>query len=129
MSNVIFDIASSLYSASTFSSDEPRTASLSLPVNTRRGVTVRKEPGERGLGALEVRPDTQEGFVDRVDHRLETSVWNSGGCGSFYLSGTGRNIAWWPWFAWQFKRETRRVDLSDLHTEPRVARGPALSAQ
>jgi cation diffusion facilitator CzcD-associated flavoprotein CzcO len=87
---------------------------------------------KQGIRAIDVRPEVQEAFVDRVDRRMQTSVWNSGGCGSFYLSDSGRNIAWWPWFAWQFARRTKRVDLDDFHAQAphrQRAKGAACDAQ
>lgn len=69
-----------------------------------------------GLGAIDVRPEVQQDFVDKVDRRLAPSVWNSGGCSSYYLTDSGRNFTFWPGFAWQFQRTTAQVNLADYRT-------------
>ena len=46
----------------------------------------------QGAASIDVRPDVQQAFVDEVDERLQTSVWNTGGCNSYYLSGEGRDL-------------------------------------
>ncbi|MGX1810612.1 flavin-containing monooxygenase [Nocardia sp. NPDC055321] len=63
---------------------------------------------------IDVDPRVQERFIGEVDRKLAGSVWNSGGCSSYYLSPTGRNFTFWPGFAWQFQRRTARVDLRDF---------------
>ena len=40
---------------------------------------------ERGIGSIDVRADVQREFVRATDRRLATSVWNAGGCSSYYL--------------------------------------------
>ena len=38
------------------------------------------------------------------------SVWNTGGCSSWYLDATGRNTTIWPYFTWRYWQKTRRFD-------------------
>jgi hypothetical protein len=64
----------------------------------------------RGLAELEVRPDAQEAFNDGLQRRMRRTVWNAGGCASWYLDSRGRNTTLWPDFTWQFRRLTRRFD-------------------
>jgi cation diffusion facilitator CzcD-associated flavoprotein CzcO len=64
----------------------------------------------RGATRVEVRRDAQERFNARLQRRLARSVWNTGGCSSWYLDATGRNTTIWPYFTWRFWRETRRFD-------------------
>lgn len=66
-----------------------------------------------GAASIEVRADVQKGFVDYTDDRLQGSVWNSGGCSSYYLSGAGRNFTFWPGLNASFRRRMSRFDLSD----------------
>jgi hypothetical protein len=37
-------------------------------------------------------------------------VWNTGGGGSGYFDGNGRNSIQWPGFTFEFRRRTRRFD-------------------
>ncbi|OBB75893.1 NAD(P)/FAD-dependent oxidoreductase [Mycobacterium sp. 852014-52144_SCH5372336] len=81
----------------------------------------------RNLRTLEVRPEVQNAFVTDVNHKLRRSVWNTGGCSSYYLSPSGRNITFWPGFVFSFQHRMRhlrpddflaRVATSPTHTAP-----------
>ncbi|PXY34994.1 flavin-containing monooxygenase [Prauserella endophytica] len=69
----------------------------------------------RGLAAVEVRERAQEEFVREVDNGLRGSVWNTGGCASYYLDDSGRNFTFFPGFNRRFRARTRQVDLADYH--------------
>jgi cation diffusion facilitator CzcD-associated flavoprotein CzcO len=71
---------------------------------------------EHGLASIEVRPEAQQSFVEATDDRLAGSVWNAGGCSSYYLTDGGRNYTFWPGFVRTFKRRTSAVDLADYIT-------------
>jgi cation diffusion facilitator CzcD-associated flavoprotein CzcO len=64
----------------------------------------------RGAGALEVRPEVQARYNDRLQRRLRRTVWNSGGCQSWYIDANGRNSTIWPTFTWRYWQQTRRFD-------------------
>jgi hypothetical protein len=64
----------------------------------------------RGATRVEVRRDVQERFNARLQRRLARSVWNTGGCSSWYLDANGRNTTIWPYFTWRFWAKTRRFD-------------------
>ncbi|OZM74456.1 cyclohexanone monooxygenase [Amycolatopsis antarctica] len=70
----------------------------------------------RSLTSIEVRGDVQRKFVEAVDRGLRGSVWNSGGCDSYYLNDAGRNHVFFPGFNRRFRARTRNVDLSEYHT-------------
>jgi len=57
-----------------------------------------------GATTIEVRRETYESYNRDVDERMEGTVWNTGGCSSFYLDSTGRNSTQWPDFTWRFRR-------------------------
>jgi cation diffusion facilitator CzcD-associated flavoprotein CzcO len=46
--------------------------------------------------AVEPRASAQDEFIGDVDRDLKTTVWNAGGCRSWYLDRTGRNSTIWP---------------------------------
>ncbi|HEY8000539.1 MAG TPA: NAD(P)/FAD-dependent oxidoreductase [Solirubrobacterales bacterium] len=71
-----------------------------------------------GIGAVEVRPEAYERFNRHTDRRLAGSVWNEGGCSSWYLDQTGRNGVWWPGFTWQLWQRTRRFDRGNYLAHP-----------
>jgi cation diffusion facilitator CzcD-associated flavoprotein CzcO len=75
-----------------------------------------------GRVALDVRPEAQEAWTARVQERMKRTVWNTGGCTSWYLDASGRNTTVWPGTTAEFRKATRRVDLLEYGV---VRPGPA----
>jgi cation diffusion facilitator CzcD-associated flavoprotein CzcO len=65
---------------------------------------------ERGATSADLRPEAQERFDAEIQERLAGSVWNVGGCGSWYLDADGRNALMWPGTILRFRHRTRRFD-------------------
>ena len=78
---------------------------------------------EGGVSTLEVRREAVEAYDARIQERLAGSVWNTGGCASWYLDDEGRNSVIWPGFTWPFKRRTLTFDPAayELRTGREVA--------
>lgn len=74
------------------------------------------------LGEVEVREDVVSGWGDRMQDGLQRTVWNAGGCASWYFDSRGRNSAMWPTFTFRFRRALRRFDVESFRTAPAVAR-------
>ncbi|GHE00614.1 flavin-containing monooxygenase [Streptomyces alanosinicus] len=74
-------------------------------------------PGPQGTGggrtALDARPAAVEDWNRKVQERMKRTVWNTGGCTSWYLDASGRNTTIWPGTTSEFRRATRRVDLGE----------------
>ncbi|WP_236053375.1 flavin-containing monooxygenase [Streptomyces musisoli] len=74
-------------------------------------------PGPHGTGggrtALDARPAAVESWNHRVQERMKRTVWNTGGCTSWYLDASGRNTTIWPGTTTEFRTATRRVDLAE----------------
>jgi cation diffusion facilitator CzcD-associated flavoprotein CzcO len=71
---------------------------------------------ERGnLAAVEVRADVEHAGIVDLQRRLAGTVWNRGGCSSWYLDSTGRNSVMWPTFTFSYRNATRRFDLDSYH--------------
>ncbi|WP_438303671.1 flavin-containing monooxygenase [Streptomyces sp. HUAS TT11] len=66
-----------------------------------------------GRVALDARPQAVENWNDRVQERMKRTVWNTGGCTSWYLDARGRNTTIWPGTTSEFRGATRRVDLAE----------------
>jgi cation diffusion facilitator CzcD-associated flavoprotein CzcO len=64
----------------------------------------------RGLGAVEPTEQAQRAWNDDLQRRLRRSVWNTGGCSSWYLDAHGRNVTLWPRTTYKFRRLTARFD-------------------
>jgi cation diffusion facilitator CzcD-associated flavoprotein CzcO len=71
-----------------------------------------------GAGSLEVRDDVLDAHDAAVQRRLSTTVWNQGGCDSWYLDPTRRNTNNWPGYMTGYRRRTRRLDPSDYRLLP-----------
>ena len=80
---------------------------------------------ERGLGSVELRPEAQREFNADLQRRLEGTVWESGGCASWYLDSRGCNRTIWPRQTWSFRRLTRSFDLESYSVAPRPEGAPA----
>ncbi|MEU1853474.1 NAD(P)/FAD-dependent oxidoreductase [Streptomyces sp. NPDC019990] len=66
-----------------------------------------------GRVALDARPSAVRAWNHRVQERMKRTVWNTGGCTSWYLDAGGRNTTIWPGTTGEFRRATRRVDLAE----------------
>ncbi|MFF0816704.1 flavin-containing monooxygenase [Rhodococcus sp. NPDC003318] len=64
----------------------------------------------RGATRLEVRDDVQRDFNSWLHGRLSRSVWNAGGCTSWFLDHTGRNRQSWPGTGTSYWRRLRTPD-------------------
>ncbi len=76
-----------------------------------------------GLATVEVRPEAQARYNEALRAALDDTVWNTGGCRSWYLDEHGRNTTLWPGFSFRFRRQTRRFDDGSYALGPR--RSPA----
>ncbi len=65
-----------------------------------------------GRGVVEVREEVVRSYNAELEQRLEGSVWNSGGCASWYIDENGRNTTIWPGSTLPFRRR-----LSHFHPE------------
>ncbi|MFF8725779.1 flavin-containing monooxygenase [Streptomyces sp. NPDC015171] len=69
----------------------------------------------QGLRSVEVRRSAQEEFHRTLQSELSRSVWNTGGCASWYLDKHGANTTMWPGFSYAFRRITRTFDVDAYH--------------
>jgi len=69
----------------------------------------------RRIRSLEVRTDAQQRFAHMLRHRLSGSVWNTGGCMSWYVDKHGANTTIWPGFSFEFRQMTRKFDVDAYH--------------
>ncbi|MGW0774678.1 flavin-containing monooxygenase [Streptomyces sp. NPDC002835] len=81
--------------------------------------------------ALTARPSSVHAWNRRVQERMKRTVWNTGGCTSWYLDASGRNTTIWPGTTTEFRSATRHVDLAEYEViraaadrKPVAAGGP-----
>ncbi len=70
------------------------------------------------LKFMDVRPQVQRAFNQRLQARMSGTIWNTGGCKSWYFDKNGKNATQWPGFSWQFHRQTRRFDAAQYEQVP-----------
>ncbi len=70
-----------------------------------------------GVEVIEPRAAAQSEFVAGVRRRARGTVWESGGCASWYLDADGHSILW-PDSAWRFRRTLRRFDPASYRARP-----------
>jgi cation diffusion facilitator CzcD-associated flavoprotein CzcO len=81
-----------------------------------------------GAAALDARAEAQKRWCAGIEQRMASTVWSTGGCVSWYLNAAGRNPTLWPGSIREFRRATRRVDLSEYDVIPAVPPAPAGAA-
>jgi cation diffusion facilitator CzcD-associated flavoprotein CzcO len=67
-----------------------------------------------GDKTAEVRAEAQAKFNRKLQPRLDHTVWSTG-CRSWYLDKSGKNVALWPGFTFEFWLRTRRIARGDYH--------------
>jgi cyclohexanone monooxygenase len=63
-----------------------------------------------GVRAVEPTREAQRAWNDDVQRRMERTVWNRGGCSSWYLDDHGRNVTLWPRTTYTFRKLTSQFD-------------------
>ncbi|MGO8904519.1 MAG: flavin-containing monooxygenase [Solirubrobacteraceae bacterium] len=72
-----------------------------------------------GQDVVEVREQVERSYNEEIQRRLQGSVWNSGGCASWYIDANGRNAAIWPGHTLRYRRRLRRFRPGDYELRPR----------
>lgn len=68
---------------------------------------------EHGVVTVEPRAEVQAAYVADLDRRLRGTVWNTGGCASWYIDKTGRNSTLWPDATWRFRKRVRHFEPAE----------------
>src|SRR4051794_6472188 len=63
-----------------------------------------------GATRVEVKPDAQRAYNAHIQEKLADTVWNTGGCSSWYIDRNGRNATIWPDFTFRYWGQMRRFD-------------------
>jgi len=70
---------------------------------------------QRPGAALEVDAAVQRNYNSALQRRLARTVWNTGGCSSWYRTRDGLNTTLWPDFTFVFRHRLRRFDPAPYH--------------
>ncbi|NUP13852.1 MAG: SDR family NAD(P)-dependent oxidoreductase [Polyangiaceae bacterium] len=70
------------------------------------------------IAMLEVRRSVQRAFNEEVQAALSTTVFNAGGCASYYIDKNGRNSSIYPWTTVDLRWRLRKFDVEQFEIEP-----------
>jgi len=72
-----------------------------------------RQLADRGARSIEVRDDVQRRYNQEIQRSLSRTVWNSGGCQSWYLAEDGHNYTLWPGTTREFRARTQQANPED----------------
>jgi cation diffusion facilitator CzcD-associated flavoprotein CzcO len=79
-----------------------------------------QEMDRHGLATFDVREDRQREYNEKLQDRMQQTIWTTGGCSSWYLDAHGNNTTLWPSFTFLFRGLTRRFDKDAYRTTARA---------
>ncbi len=87
---------------------------LMIEAQVRYVMSCLKLMRRRRTNAMDLLPASQQRFAELLRQRLSTTVWQSGGCRSWYQDPvTGENPVIWPGSVVEYMRHTRSVYAAD----------------
>ena len=72
---------------------------------------------DQGIRAVDVRPEVERRWTAWIRKRSARTVYETGGCASYYQNGEGRNVVMWPANTAEYQLRTRRFRLSPFRAE------------
>jgi cation diffusion facilitator CzcD-associated flavoprotein CzcO len=74
---------------------------------------VMKYMKQEKVKSIEVKQEVQNLYNKEIQKKLDKSVWNTGGCSSWYKNKKGKNTSLWPGFTFEFRNRTSFFRQSD----------------
>lgn len=71
-----------------------------------------------GIEVIAVRDEPFRAVNEQVQAGLAPTVFNNGGCSSYYLDARGKNFAAWPFSTGSLRRRLSRFDLENYQATP-----------
>lgn len=71
-----------------------------------------------GLAAVEPTEEAQAAWTARIRERMKPTVWQTGGCASWYLDKFGHNTTLWPGQTFTFRQHLSRFDADKYDVTP-----------
>ena len=74
-----------------------------------------------GMAAhINVKQQSQDEYNIKIQKKLNNRVWSAGGCNSWYLSDTGKNITLYPDNARSFKKQLKEIIKGDFYLQKKI---------
>ncbi|GJE46344.1 flavin-containing monooxygenase [Methylobacterium soli] len=86
---------------------------LMIEAQVEHALSCLKAMRDKGVRVFDVKPEAQARFLADVQARMADSIWQTGGCTSWYQDHKGRNTALWPGSVLAYRRGARRARVSD----------------
>ena len=71
-----------------------------------------------GAAVTELWQEAQDAFNRDMKQQMDGSVWQTGGCSSWYLDDHGNNTTLWPDFTFRFRKLTAAWDEEHYESRP-----------
>jgi cation diffusion facilitator CzcD-associated flavoprotein CzcO len=91
---------------------------LMIEAQVRYLVDLLTRTHRAGLDVVEAKPSVQQAYNAEIQRKLVGTVWDVGGCQSWYLDKRGRNTTLWPTFTFTFINQLRTADLDEYDLRP-----------
>lgn len=76
-------------------------------------VDALKQARAQRVRSIDVDPHRHRRYNAQLQAALQHTVWNTGGCQSYYLDANGRNSTAWPWTTFEMRRRLSRFRMSE----------------
>ncbi len=76
---------------------------------------------EEGMQSADVKKEVQKEYNVELQKTIQKSVWQKGGCKSWYQDETGKNPTLWPGFTFTFSNKTKRFDSENYELKQQVS--------
>lgn len=83
------------------------SATVLIEMQVRFAIEALRALEREGIASADVRPQVQDAFNAELQRRLQGTVWNAGGCRSYYLDRNGRNSTIFPGSTLELRRRMR----------------------
>ena len=67
----------------------------------------------RDCQEIEVKEQAEQKYTDHIHHEMAKTVWQKGGCNSWYKSKSGKVIAMFPGFSFTYRRWAKKFKPAD----------------
>ena len=76
-----------------------------------------KKIRSKNIASVTVDPAINTSYNQQLQSSLQKTVWNSGGCVSYFLDKNGQNSSNWPWTTFYMRKRMGNFNLNDYLIE------------
>ncbi len=76
-----------------------------------------KQFKNKSISKFSIKSHVIRNHNDLVQKHIQKTVFNSGGCKSYYLDENGRNFAAWPWSLKKLRQRLSKLDLNEYDVQ------------